>query len=83
MKPNQPCNYLNRGHKPKVNILGQYERMHIALRLVSKIFMNTFFYIYTYNMPGKMLRETSVPRLSADDTGRQKSSVLKRQEADE
>ena len=23
-KPNQPCNYLNRGHKSKVNILGQY-----------------------------------------------------------
>ena len=24
MKPNQPCNYLNRGHKSKVNIFGQY-----------------------------------------------------------
>ena len=23
-KPNQPCNYLNRGHKSKVNIGGQY-----------------------------------------------------------
>ena len=23
-KPNQPCNYLNRGHKSKVNIFGQY-----------------------------------------------------------
>ena len=23
-KPNQPCNYLNRGHKSKVNICGQY-----------------------------------------------------------
>ena len=24
VKPNQPCNYLNRGHKSKVNIFGQY-----------------------------------------------------------
>ena len=24
VEPNQPCNYLNRGHKSKVNILGQY-----------------------------------------------------------
>ena len=24
MKPNQPCNYLNRGHKSKVNMFGQY-----------------------------------------------------------
>ena len=24
VKPNQPCNYLNRGHKSKVNISGQY-----------------------------------------------------------
>ena len=24
VKPNQPCNYSNRGHKSKVNIFGQY-----------------------------------------------------------
>ena len=24
VKPNQPCNYLDRGHKSKVNIFGQY-----------------------------------------------------------
>ena len=24
VKPTQPCNYLNRGHKSKVNIFGQY-----------------------------------------------------------
>ena len=27
VKPNQPCNYLNRGHKSKVNFLGQYQDM--------------------------------------------------------
>ena len=25
VKPNQPCNYLNRGHKSKVNIFEQYK----------------------------------------------------------
>ena len=32
-KPIQPCNYLNRGHKSKVNICGQY----IMLTLLDKV----------------------------------------------
>ena len=30
VKPNQPCNYLNRGHKSKVNIFGRYDQRVIS-----------------------------------------------------
>ena len=32
-KPNQPCNYLNRGHKSKVNIFGQYVLINLTFNL--------------------------------------------------
>ena len=41
-KPNQPCNYLNSGHKSKVNILGQYKE-------ASKESRNPFISVGTFN----------------------------------
>ena len=38
MKPNQPCNYLNRGHKSKVNIFGQYDNIsRVVIKHVFKV----------------------------------------------
>ena len=34
VKPNQPCNYLNRGHKSKVHIFGQYVIRIVYLSVV-------------------------------------------------
>ena len=39
-KPNQPCNYLNRGHTSKVNIFGQYLRSSSFLQCLFMTFCN-------------------------------------------
>ena len=36
VKPNQPCNYLNRGHKSKVNIFEQYSHQNQNSLLVTR-----------------------------------------------
>ena len=40
-KPNQPCNYLNRAHKSKVNICGQYIS-YIINKCHHKLFLDDF-----------------------------------------
>ena len=45
VKPNQPCNYLNRGHKSKVNIFGQYNLLKNRLEIVNEM-IHVFIILY-------------------------------------
>ena len=55
VKPNQPCNYLNRGHKSKVNIFGQYSYLNeifIGRLQVIKVLLTESIYVVIDSTPG-------------------------------